>query len=50
VTGTGSYPGASPAFSGSSAQAQTSSNLTALCPGGKPQKTIKVVSGTDFVG
>jgi hypothetical protein len=52
VSGTGSYPGSGSAFSGSSAQASTAPlNLeTGLCAGGKPQKDIKVVSGTDTVG
>ena len=51
VTGSGSYPG-SDNFAGSKAQASTAPlNLTnGLCAGGKPQKTIKIVSGTDTVG
>jgi hypothetical protein len=51
VTGTGSYPGAKN-FAGSSAQASTAPlNLAnGLCAGGKPQKDIKIVSGTDTVG
>jgi hypothetical protein len=51
VTGTGSYPGAKN-FAGGSAQASTAplDLETGLCAKGKPQKTIKIVSGTDTVG
>jgi hypothetical protein len=52
VTGTGSYPGANPAFGASTAEASTApvDLETGLCAGGKPQKDIKVVSGSDTVG
>jgi len=51
VSGTGSYPGAHN-FAGGSAQASTAplDLETGLCAGGKSQKTIKIVSGTDTVG
>jgi len=47
VTGSGSYPGADDFASATSHSSTAPLNLeTGLCAGGKPQKTIKITSGT----